>query len=446
LIAGLSEESMPSRSVSDAARFAFGSVLVLILAGCGAGSGETIRTLPAMAQTQATDTRAVIAATTTLATAGGVTNRRNFVGAFFRAEGSPPYGVFAAKATQTAPVPYPTPGAALLGKAGYCDQIAANGASIDGSYAVDETKMYDLISVGARWSRMPVSQYFVDHSHVFGPGQYAFGSMDAAQCVSYFYHNIRPVIGLEAGPVQYNATPGAFSPVDVPAYKTAADFGQWCGVVAAHERAVFPTVTQFSLPGNEVNTNPELFPGGIPQIAAYSKACYGAVKAANPSAFVYGFELNMVAGGNAANFVSQLVALGCRVGTCYDGIAIHLNLRYPIPPASTPCYPNPGGDYSMRCVTDIETAAKAPIHVLVSETEYTVPGSVPDEQTKATAIVAAFTAFAADPTVDGVSYANIDECALYPSGYFYNGCLIDTSGNALPGLYALQWLTAQHFL
>ena len=100
----------------------------------------------------------------------------------------------------------------------------------------------------------------------------------------------------------------------------------------------------------------------------------------------------------------------------------------------------------MQCVTDIETAAQAPIHVLISETVYPVPAFVPDEQTKASAVVAAFTAFAANSTVDGVAYANVDECALYPSGYFFDGCLIDTSGNHLPAWDALQWLATQHLI
>jgi hypothetical protein len=190
----------------------------------------------------------------------------------------------------------------------------------------------------------------------------------------------------------------------------------------------------------------QLFPGGPAQLVAYSEACYAAIKAANPSAFVYGFELNMDGQANAPGFVRQMYALGCKVGTCYDGLAIHLTLGYPIPPASTPCYPNPGGDYSLQCVTDIQTAAQAPIHVLISEMVYPVPGSVPDEATKALAVVAAYTAYAAVPSVDGVAYANVDECASYSSGFFYDGCLIDTSGDKLPAYGALEQLATANFL
>jgi hypothetical protein len=334
----------------------------------------------------------------------------------------------------------------MLGPSGYCDEQAANGASIDGSYQVDVTKLNDAIYLGARWTRMPVPQFFADVSHIFGAGSYAFGSLDAAQCISLLYHNLKPIIEIDAGPVQYNATPGTFSPITVPTYESASDYGQWCSTVAAHERAAFPSVTHFSIPGNEVNSNPQLFPGGVPQIAAYSIACYAAIKAANPQAFVYGFELNMDGSLNVPAFVASMAALGCKVGTCYDGLAMHLTLNYPIPSSTIPCYPNPGGQYSMRCVSDVEAAAGAPIHVLISETVYPVPGFVPDENTKAAAVTAEYAAFAANPTIDGVLYANIDECGLYPTGYFADGCLIDTAGNPLPAWSQLQWLISQNLI
>lgn len=292
---------------------------------------------------------------------------------------------------------------------------------------------------------MSAPQFTDDGSHIFGAGQYSFGDFDSAQCNTLVDHGIAPVVALEAGPVEYNATPGQFSPQEVAQYQTAADFGQWCGVVAAHERAAFPTVNKYTLPGNEVNSNPQLFPGGVAQIAAYSQACYAAIKAANPAAIVYGFELNMDGSLNAPGFVKQLYALGCKPGTCYDGISMHLSLRYPIPAASTPCYPNAGGDYGMQCVADIQSAAGSPVHVLISESVYTVPGSVPDEATKALAIVASFNTYAANATVDGVNYANVDECPLYPSGYFSGGCIVSTSGAILPAYTALQRLAAVSF-
>jgi hypothetical protein len=417
----------------------------LALSACGGGGGATPPTAnaaaPAAAVSAAPVSGASVAPTTTPspASAPAGIRRSGFLGAFFRPEGAPPFGVFDLP-TKTAPSPYPTPGAQLVGSNGYCDEVAANGASISGSYPVDAQKLADITGLGVRWTRMPAPQFFDDVSHVFGAGQYAFGDFDSAQCATLARNGITPVVGLEAGPVQYDAVPGTLSPQQVSTYATAADFGTWCGAVAAHERRAFPSVTRYSLPGNEVNTNPQLFPGGAAQIAAYSLACYAAIKAANPAAFVYGFELNMDGGVDAPGFVRQLAALGCGVGTCYDGIAMHLSLRYPIPAASTPCYPNAGGDYDMQCIADIQAATGAAVHVLISESGYPVPAYVPDEATKAKAVAAAFPTFAANPAVDGVSYANVDECGLYPTGYFSGDCLIDTSGNQLPAYAALRSL------
>ncbi len=312
-----------------------------------------------------------------------------------------------------------------------------------GGYVVDATKLADIVNLGVKWTRSTPFALNDDLSHVFGAGHYMFADLDSAQC-SLFAHAITPVIALEAGPVQYNATPGTISPQSVPLYKTASDFGQWCGVVAAHEKAVFPSVTRYTLPGNEVDTNPGPFPGGVSQIASYSEACYAAVKAANPSAFVYGFELNMDGSINVPAFVQQLAALGCKVGTCFDGIAMHLSLAYPIPSSSAPCYPNAGGTYGMQCVTQLESTANVQ-HVLISETVYPIPGTVPNTAMQASAVVADLTAFAANPTVDGVLYADVDECALYPTGFFSGGCLITTSNQILPAYTALQQLATSSF-
>jgi predicted small lipoprotein YifL len=381
---------------------------------------------------------------TATATAAGTTVRRGFVGAFFRPEGSVSFGVFATNSPQTAPQPYPTPGSVLFGSSGYCDAVASNGVSISTGYVVDAAKLSNIVNLGVKWTRSPAGQFFDDLSHVFGAGHYNFADFDSAQC-ALARHAIVPIVGLEAGPVEYNSTPGTISPVSVATYQTPADFATWCSVVATHEASTFPGVSRYSLPGNEVNGNPQLFPGGESQIAAYSKACYAAIKAVQPSSVVYGFELNMDGSLNAAGFVQDMYNLGCKPGTCYDAISMHLSLRYPIPAPGTPCYPNAGGDYSMQCVTDVQNATHAATHVLIGETAYFVTGSVPDETTKAAATVAAFNTFAADPLVDGVNYANVDECGLYTSGYFMGGCLVRTTGTLLPAYTALQSLAASVF-
>jgi hypothetical protein len=439
------------------ARLAIALVLGMsAFAGCGGGGGNAQTSAPAAAVLPvagATTPAAgpapaplvspVVKSSPVIAPSG--IRRAGFLGAFFRPEGPPPFGIFLAGSNSVAPNPYPTPGGTLQGPGGYCGQVAANGVSIETGNPVDPTKLADITGLGVRWTRMPAPQFVDDLTHVFGPGQFAWGNFDAAQCVTLADHGIRPVVNLEAGPVQYSATIGQLPPQSVPLYQTPSDFGQWCGAVAAHERSTFPSVTQFSLPGNEVNTNPQLFPGGQAQIASYSEACYAAVKAAYPSAYVYGFELNVDGQVNAPGFVRQMAALGCGVGTCYDGIAMHLSLRYPVPPASTPCYPNPGGDYSLQCVADIQSAAGAPVHVLISESVYAIPENVPDEATKALAVVADMTALAGLSSVDGVAYADVDECPLYVGTAFQNGCLINASGQQLPAYGALEALATADF-
>jgi hypothetical protein len=372
--------------------------------------------------------------------------RRGFLGAFFRPQGAPPFGVFAAHAKQVVPSPYPSPRSQLFGAHGYCDEVASNGVSISSGYPVDENKLADIVGLHVKWTRTPAPSFFDDRSHMDSNNKYQFADFDSAQC-GLLRHDIVPLIALEDGPVMYNAnsTAGGFSPKEQPHYQTAGEFADWCGVVATHERQIFPSVYRFSLPGNEVNSNPQMFPAGEAQVAQYSEACYKAIKRANPKAVVYGFELNMDGNLNPAAFVQRMYDLGCKPGVCYDAISMHLSLRYPIPRAATPCYPHPGGDYSLQCIADVRNAAHAPIHVIIGETGYFVPGNVPDEAAKANATIAAFQAFAADPYVDGVSYANVDECDLYPSGYFADGCLIDAHGNKLPAYSALQRLAVRAY-
>jgi hypothetical protein len=357
--------------------------------------------------------------------------RHGFLGAFYRT-GTKPWGAFSPYSKGRAPEPYPTPGSKLFGPSGYCDAVAANGVSLSTGYDIDKEKLANIVDLGVKWTRTGVEPFINDTSHVFD--HYSWGDFDAVQC-ALVRNGITPTIAIDAGPVQYDAVPGQFTPKGYPIYKTSADFATWCGAVAGHEKQTFPTVSRYTLPGNEVNSNPGAFPGGEPQIAEYAKACYHALKAVQPKAFVYGFELNMDSRRDAVGFVGRLYDAGCKVGTCYDGLSIHLALHYPIPPPDAPCR-----DYGMQCVTDMQTAAHAPVHVLIGETAYMVPANVPNETVKATAIVAEMTTFAGNKYVDGANYANVDECDLYPSGYFVGGCIVDSLNNRLPGYAALKTL------
>ena len=369
--------------------------------------------------------------------------RSHFLGAFFRDSGSPPYGVFVPASTHLTPKPYPTAGAVMTGPNGYCDQVAANGVSISGSYLVDPAKLTHAVNLGVGWVRMSAPQQNDDKSHIFGAGTYDFTDFDSAQCASYVKHGMRPVVGLDTGPVEYNKT-STFSPESASMYRSAADYATWCSSVTKHEQTVFK-LGKFSLPGNEVNTNEQLWPGGEAQIAQYSKACYHAIKTANPSATVYGFELNMDGNVNAPAFVKRMVALGCKPGTCYDAIAMHMSLRYPVLNSQAPCYPAKGGDYSVACLTAVQTAAGAKIHLLISESVYPVSSAEPTEEMKAQAVSYDFAMLSHYSSVDGVSYANVDECAFYPTGTWSGGCLIDVDDNVLPAYKTLQSIAATSF-
>ncbi len=397
------------------------SAAALLLSGCGGNDGAS--TSAQVSAAQASDAPAPIV-------------RRGFLGAFFRSIGPPPWGVFSVYSKNRAPEPYPSPRTRLFGPAGYCDAVAANGVSLTTGYLVDSTKLNNIIDLGVKWTRTEVSSNYSDQSHTYGPGKYSFSDFDSAQC-ALLRHNIVPIVGIEGGTVQYNAIPGTYSPGPVPNYKSAADFGQWCGVVASHESKIFTAVTRYSEPGNEVNSDPTTYPGGDAQIAAYTKACYHAIKAVAPKSIVYGFELNMDKRFDGPAFVQRMYELGCKLGTCYDAISIHLYMPYPIPPDSAPCYPN----YSPQCIVATQLAAHAPsMHVLIGETAFMIPRSVPDEETKAKATVEAMERFAAYKLVDGVSYSDVDECDMYPTGPFVDSCLVDSVGNRLPAYTALASL------
>jgi hypothetical protein len=442
------------RALTQAGSFVLLLGMATTVSACGghqlvttspAESGPAESGADAATRAAATVAKAATATPTPIATPLPMTHRTKFLGAFFRAAGAPPFGVFD-PSSGTLPVPYPVSGIPKTGPNGYCDKIAANGASITGSYVVDQAKLADIVNLGVGWTRMGANQQTDDNSHIWWPGDFTFTDLDSAQCATLVAHGIQPIINLSTGPVEYNSNPGHFSPTLVANYKTAQDYAAWCGAAAAHERATF-NVVKFSIPGNEVNTDPTDFPGGNAQIAAYMEACYAAIKAASPQATVYGFELNMDGNVDAPGFVSTMYALGCKQGTCYDAISMHLSLRYPTPASNVPCYPAKGGDYSLLCINAIQAAANSPhLHVLIGESVYPVPAGVPNEQTKAAAVVAEFSALSPHSSVDGVSYANVDECALYPpSSFWAGGCLVSESGVDLPAYTALQTIAQQYF-
>ncbi|GAC1302569.1 MAG: hypothetical protein NVSMB21_00650 [Vulcanimicrobiaceae bacterium] len=292
---------------------------------------------------------------------------------------------------------------------------------------LDASKTQNILDIGARWTRSPEQPFNVDQT-IYGPGKYDFSYPDAVTSFDVA-HNIEPVINIEAGPVMVN-DPGVFNPHSVPVYPTASALGTFCSASATHYKT---STHSYSIPGSEVNSDTAKFPNGASSVAPYMKSCYSAIKAADPGAFVWGLELNMDGQAGATKFVSDLRALGCGPGTCYDGISAHLTLRIPIPAPGTPCYPNAGGDYSVACLSDLQNAAgNAALPMMIGETVIFWPNWVADANAQAQAIPAELHALAAAPGVKYINYANLDECALYAGGYFRNGCIVDVNNAHTP--------------
>ena len=294
-------------------------------------------------------------------------------------------------------------------------------------YNLDSKRTQNILDIGARWTRSPENPFYVDQQ-IFGPNRYDFSAADAVTSFDV-QHNIEPVVGIEAGPVQVN-DPGQYDPHSIHVYPNPSSYATFCSVSAAH----FKSVThQYSIPGNEVNSDTAQF-NGVDDVAPYMKACYAAVKAADPQAFQWGLELNMDANAGATNFVTALRARGCGIGTCYDGISAHLSLAYPAPASGTPCNQNQKGDYDLQCLVDLQNAAGDPnLPLMIGETVITWPGFVPDAAAQAKGVPADLRGLASARGVRYVNYANLDECGLYPpDSYFHNGCLVDENNNHVP--------------
>lgn len=470
-------------------------------------------------------------------------------GVFWRCCGNPPYGTLLDTATST-PNPYPTyNGTTITNPAQYCQWQDSSGNSILSGYPLDPVKYYDMLDMGPSWTRSTTSSFFMDGSHI--SAGYHWGSFDSTMCGTYL-HGITEAVGLEPGPVYYNdANSGGYNPVSHDRYNSPADYGTWCGTVAAHTLANFPNQHLYSDIGNEININnpgaseinpfsepvapvpiatsspvgtlsnstaynyvisavidgDETLPSYIyadwnnilsvtptngtinltwgPQagetggynvyrtanngsswgwiastahgvtsyqdtgatpsgrqplatslvqvvameanLAAYTSNCYSAIKAADPAAQVYAFELSMDQGltPTPQQFVTDLrTTFSCGPGTCYDGISNHLGMSYPITDYGGGCTSNTL--ITLDCLTALETAAGQTVPLMISEMFYGYPNDLANEAQKAAAINGAFNAEISFPQTKYVSYGNVDECGLYPSGYFENGCLVGT--------------------
>lgn len=208
-----------------------------------------------------------------------------------------------------------------------------------------------------------------------------------------------------------------------------------------------PYPTYSGAPGNAAATTSTVTVQGLESdLAAYMKPCYQAIKAADPLAFVYGWEINESPNlVTPAQFITdEKNTYSCGPGTCYDGLSVHIFPGFPLPAIGGGCSADTGGNVNgvgYDCINDLVTASGlSTIKMMVGETAVLVPGSAPNEATAATDLTLMLNYFASNPNVDHINYANVDECSLYPSGFFFDGCLITTSN-----VKQLRWQSAKAF-
>lgn len=307
------------------------------------------------------------------------------------------------------------------------------------------TKTQNILDIGAKWTRSPVSSYFVDQTRTgFG---YVWGQPDVWFAWAKA-HNIEGIPGIENGTLQ--TASGDLN----TGYESATAFGTFCSALATHAAPLWfsnSTRHNYSIPGNEINASTTLW-GSESKIASYMQSCYAAIKKADPVAFIWGLEATADAGANfrATPLVADLRALGCGPGTCYDGLSEHLILSASSNTVSNPTLPSPtaicsattpGNYYSLQCLTDLENASgNANLPLMVGETGDTWggPGTVMDAATKAYFEPLSLHALASHANVQYILHDNLDECALYPSGYFMNGCLVDLNNAHVPAWDAVS--------
>ncbi len=125
----------------------------------------------------------------------------------------------------------------------------------------------------------------------------------------------------------------------------------------------------------------------------------------------------------------------CHVGTCYDGISLHL-APYGDPSKSgfTRCYET-GAGWTYACISALAAIATlhgdSPPHVAITEADIaSVPNanwSAGDEYGQAWYASKMLAAAANDPSIDAIFWANIDEDAMYTGTVFYGMSLVDTT-------------------
>jgi hypothetical protein len=316
-----------------------------------------------------------------------------------------------------------------------------------GTSTVDAVKGQDIIDAGVQMARTGYQTIYDDTTGM--GGTYSFSDEDPL-ITWLLAHKIVPLMELDAGPKRYG-TLGKNTAESLMHNPT--EYADWCSAAATHLRATFPSLgvsvpAYFSMPRNEPNStggwdasqtdNPTLYAETASGPALYMKSCYAAVKKIIPNAEVYGGELATNVAGNAYAMPQQLMqwyAAGCRIGTCFDGVTLHIS---PIGDPSQHfknCFETNNG-WTFACLTEMQAIATShgdpTLHAMITETEMTSVqnsnDSAGDEPGQAWWTSQTLASAVKNPDIDGIFWANIDEDALYPKGSpFYGGSLVDTS-------------------
>ncbi len=211
-----------------------------------------------------------------------------------------------------------------------CDQNPCQNIPNGPANALIDSAEQAAANAGATCARVEIQASFI-----WGGLQGNLNGLDA-NWTTYDYiathlaqHGISmfPII-LQYGGTRFQQTVGMNK-----AFANVSDYGTYAGTVTQwivqHNQQMaqqnLPQITQVELL-NEPNQSYWFYDSDTgPGIAAFLRAGYAAVKANDPSLFVYGPALAN-GGGEHTNMFSDMTniyAAGCRTGNCWDGISIH---------------------------------------------------------------------------------------------------------------------------
>ncbi len=219
---------------------------------------------------------------------------------------------------------------------------------------------------------------------------------------------------------QYNTAPWQADGQAYPAiWSTPQLYAQFVSTVVAHLRATAPQITRVEL-FNEPNLsgwwtspNPAYAATDGSATATYMLAGYAAAKQANPAITVVGPAL---ADGGASvdprTFLTTMYAAGCRTGSCWDVLSVHpyawTDPTYTVASTATNRW---------QIYQDLQAIAvahgDAKPHVMLTEwgfsTANVFDGFDPEVQARYMAL--GFNLMLADPTVDGIVWAGVNDTA-----------------------------------